>query len=157
MSEVKKDANTNASIKNYVKIARPDHWVKNAFIFPGLVLAFILVGNANSTGVFILKLIAGFLATCFIASANYVINEWLDAKFDRFHPTKKNRSVVTNDMSVKVVIVMYITLTLCGFVLGYITSFPFFCMVIWLWVMEFMLELLEITVCLNHLVQMICI
>ena len=24
-------------------------------------------------------------------SANYVINEWLDAPYDKYHPTKKNR------------------------------------------------------------------
>ena len=26
-------------MKNYIKIARPDHWVKNAFILPGVAIA----------------------------------------------------------------------------------------------------------------------
>ena len=29
---------------------------------------------------------------CFIASANYIINEILDAPFDAMHPTKKLRA-----------------------------------------------------------------
>ncbi len=40
------------------------------------------------------SILMSFFATCLIASANYVINEWLDAEFDQFHPTKKVRPVV---------------------------------------------------------------
>ena len=29
-------------MKNYIKIARPDHWVKNAFILPGVAIAILL-------------------------------------------------------------------------------------------------------------------
>ena len=29
-------------IMSYIRIARPDHWIKNIFIMPGLVLAVIL-------------------------------------------------------------------------------------------------------------------
>lgn len=123
-------------MKKYIKIMRIDHWIKQMFILPGCFFAYFFMKESFVVDIhLVIRLITGFLGTCFIASANYVINEWLDAKFDRFHPTKKNRSVVTNDMSVKVVIAMYIVLTLCGFVLGYFTSFPFLCMVIWLWVM----------------------
>ena len=80
-------------LKSYIKIARPDHWVKNAFIVPGVIIAELLTGKVFDSGV-VIRFIWGFMATCFIASANYVINEWLDAKFDKYHPTKKNRPVV---------------------------------------------------------------
>ena len=81
MEQNKKTSENQAGIGSYIKIARPDHWIKNVFIMPGLVLAVILSGKAVSVSEFIIKLLAGFLATCFIASANYVINEWLDAEF----------------------------------------------------------------------------
>ena len=74
MSKQETNNQNAASIGAYVKIARPDHWVKNAFILPGLVLALILIQMPDSWGLFALKLVAGFFATCFIASANYVIN-----------------------------------------------------------------------------------
>ena len=74
-------------MKEYLKIARPDHWVKNIFIVPGIITALLLV--ENSWGNFPAAIIViGFFATCLIASANYVINEWLDAEFDQFHPTR---------------------------------------------------------------------
>ena len=38
-------ADKTAPIMNYIKIARPDHWIKNVFIMPGLVLAIILMGK----------------------------------------------------------------------------------------------------------------
>src|ERR1700675_4213964 len=73
----------------YIKIARIDHWFKNVFMIPGTVLAVLLVGIPFGK-VFWPSLIA-FLSTCLVASANYVINEFLDAKFDRHHPVKWSR------------------------------------------------------------------
>ena len=84
-------------MKKYLKIARIDHWIKNLFIIPGTVIA-ILLTNDSLADVHFLTFALGFLSTCFIASANYVINEWLDAPFDKYHPTKKNRPAVSENM-----------------------------------------------------------
>lgn len=100
-------------MKNYIKIARPDHWVKNAFIFPGIVIA-VLLTDFTFTSDVIVKFIAGFMATCFIASANYCINEWLDAEFDKYHPTKKYRPVVSENMKFSLVMVEYAILIILG-------------------------------------------
>ena len=94
-------------MKKYIKIARPDHWVKNAFILPGIVIAFLLTDYSISVSQFVMRFICGFIATCFIASANYVINEWLDAEFDKFHPTKKYRPVVSENMKFSLVMLEY--------------------------------------------------
>ena len=40
-------------MKKYIKIARPDHWVKNAFIFPGIVIAILLTDFTFSADVVI--------------------------------------------------------------------------------------------------------
>jgi 4-hydroxybenzoate polyprenyltransferase len=111
---------------NYIRIARPDHWVKNLLIYPGTLFALLLVGYSGSISQLLLRLVIIFLSTCLISSANYVINEWLDAKFDLFHPTKKMRPVVQNIMSVKWIIIEYIVLTLGGLVLALIISTYFF-------------------------------
>jgi decaprenyl-phosphate phosphoribosyltransferase len=73
----------------YIKIARVDHWTKNLLALPGVVLACTLTGWPPFS--FWLDFIIGMLALCLGASANYVINEWLDAEFDRLHPEKKDR------------------------------------------------------------------
>ena len=75
--------------KGYVSIARPDHWFKNIFMLPGAGLALVLGEGIGIDAVFWLLL--GIVSTCLVASANYTINEWLDAEFDRHHPIKKDR------------------------------------------------------------------
>ena len=121
-------------MQKYIKIMRLDHWIKQLFILPGFVAAIFLTHTQFTAGVF-LKLFLGFFATCFIASANYVINEWLDAEFDKYHPTKKYRSVVSENVDGRVVWVLWGCLTVLGFLLSFLVNIPFLLMSIWLWVM----------------------
>ncbi len=124
-------------MKKYIKIARPDHWIKQMFIIPGVVCAFALLpGETSPLDIsFLLRFIIGFFSTCCTASANYVINEWLDAEFDKYHPVKKHRSVVENNLDKRMVYGMYIGLTVVGFAMGYYVSLMFLAMQIWLWIM----------------------
>ena len=99
-------------IKDYIRIARIDHWFKNIFMLPGIALAMILthISIANV----IIPALLGILSTCFIASANYVINEWLDAEFDRHHPLKKHRPSATGNIQAKYVYIQYVLLIMIG-------------------------------------------
>ena len=102
-----------ASLNDYISIARPDHWFKNIFMVPGMVMAYMYYRvdiNLN----FILQLLAAIVSTCFIASANYVINEWLDAEFDKHHPVKKNRPSVVKSLNPKVVYLEYVLFAVAG-------------------------------------------
>lgn len=121
-------------MKKYVKIARPDHWVKNIFIIPGLGVAFLLV-DIPSIGVLLYRFLIAFAATCLIASANYVINEWLDAEFDKYHPTKKYRPVVSENMSFGLVMVEYAALAVLGLALSFLINISFLLTEIWLLLM----------------------
>lgn len=112
-------------MKKYIKIARPDHWVKNAFIFPGIIIAFLLAEYDLTYAQMAVKFICGFFATCFIASANYVINEWLDAEFDKFHPTKKFRPVVSENMKFSLVMVEYAVCIALGVGLSLLVNIQF--------------------------------
>ncbi len=125
----------SARLGSYIKIARPDHWIKNAFIMPGLFLALVLVGNENDMQNLVVKLVLGFFATCFIASANYVINEWLDAEFDQYHPTKKHRPVVSQNMKFSLVMLEYVICIVLGVVLSLMVNTPFLLTELWLLVM----------------------
>ena len=63
------------AIRPYIQIARVDHWFKNSFMLLGVVLAVFYepqLFDVRNLGVLLL---AG-LATCFVASSNYVLNEW---------------------------------------------------------------------------------
>ena len=111
----------------YIKIARPDHWIKQLFIIPGILIAFFLVKDVVFDLNLFIKIIVGFISTCFIASANYVINEYLDSDFDKYHPIKKNRVMVTKKMNKKIVYTEYIILAILGLACAYFISIPFFC------------------------------
>lgn len=113
---------------------RPDHWIKQFFIVPGCVFALLLADREISLQT-ALRFALGFAATCLIASANYVINEWLDAEFDKFHPTKKNRSVVTEDVKGAVVWILWAVLTVAGLALSLAVNKPFCAMCAFLWFM----------------------
>jgi len=121
-------------LKKYIRIMRLDHWIKQLFILPGFFFADLLI-NEKIAAEYISNLIIAFFAVSLIASANYVINEWLDAEFDKFHPTKKNRSVVTEDVKGSVVWILWGVLTCTGFFIGYLINFYFLLMLVWLWLM----------------------
>jgi 4-hydroxybenzoate polyprenyltransferase len=113
-----------AMLKDYFRIARPDHWFKNVFMLPGMLFAFLVYHPALNFEL-LLKVLIGVAATCMIASANYVINEFLDAEFDRFHPLKKHRTAVVSELKAKYVYLQYALLVIMGLTLSYFISFPF--------------------------------
>ena len=96
----------------YIKIARPDHWFKNIFMLPGTALALIIFPGRHESLFF--QLLLGLMSTCLIASANYVINEYLDAEFDKFHPIKKKRPSVAGLINPVYAIVEYCLLVMIG-------------------------------------------
>jgi len=101
-----------ATFLDYVRIARPDHWTKHSFILPGIAVASLLrsVSPMDRLG----PIVIGLLSAAAIASANYVLNEWLDAKYDAHHPTKANRPAVSRQMSRSIVLLEYLALLALG-------------------------------------------
>lgn len=109
---------------HYLSIARPDHWVKHVFIVPGIVLALALAPTLAPSEI-VLNCVLGLVAACLIASANYVINEWLDAGDDRNHPEKSARPSAAGLVQAKFVYVEYILLLLVGLAIAFMVNFVF--------------------------------
>jgi 4-hydroxybenzoate polyprenyltransferase len=80
------------TLRDYLALARLDHFTKHIFIVPGIVLAYLLRGGPPHFP--FAQVVLGFITAICIASANYVINEYLDREFDKFHPTKSRRRAV---------------------------------------------------------------
>jgi decaprenyl-phosphate phosphoribosyltransferase len=68
---------TRAGVWPYVQIARIDHWFKNSFMLLGVLLA-AFYEPAVVAWQSIALLTTAVLATCLVASSNYVLNELLD-------------------------------------------------------------------------------
>lgn len=122
-------------MKKYIKIMRIDHWIKQLFVLPGFVSALFLSNYAFNCNLFI-NLLIGLFATSLIASANYVINEYLDAEFDKFHPTKSKRPLVEESVKGSVIWILWFILAVVGLSIGFfVIGKEFFFMELWLLVM----------------------
>lgn len=122
------------SIAPYFQIARVDHWFKNVFMLPGVVLA--LFDDPSLMGVELFwKLAIAFLAASLVASSNYVINEILDAPQDALHPVKKNRPVPSGRVNITLGYFEWLLLAMIGLLLSWGLGKPFFFSALALWIM----------------------
>jgi decaprenyl-phosphate phosphoribosyltransferase len=103
-----------AGIIDYIRVARPDHWLKNVFILFGHGVAIVLLSIPITAGV-VWQILFSLLPACLIASANYILNEILDAPFDRLHPTKRHRSVAAGLVKIPVLWTFKAVLIAAGF------------------------------------------
>ena len=77
-------------MKDYIKLIRLKHWVKNLFVFAPLIFSQFVTDIEKIKIEFLT-----FLAFSFVASATYIINDILDAESDRKHPIKRNRPIAS--------------------------------------------------------------
>ena len=113
------------TFKNYIAIARPDHWFKNIFMLPGTALALTMSSTPVNQDILI-NIFLAVISTCLIASANYTINEWLDAEYDKFHPVKHSRPSVVGDLSSFWVYSQWTILSILGLSLANLLGMHFF-------------------------------
>jgi decaprenyl-phosphate phosphoribosyltransferase len=107
----------------YLKIARPDHWLKNIFILFGHAVAWALVLDFQWDGRLIGIAILSLVPACLIASANYILNEILDAPFDALHPTKKHRGIPAGKVKVRYLWWFKVALISAAFLLCWLWHF----------------------------------
>lgn len=118
----------------HIQIMRADHWVKNVFVLPGLVVALSL-DPAQTGAMDWWAVLAGLISVCLITSSNYVVNEVLDAPCDQLHPVKCNRPVPSGRVHILLAYVQWIALMAAGIAFGAQVSAPFTAVMAVLWVM----------------------
>jgi 4-hydroxybenzoate polyprenyltransferase len=116
-SVTEKSAGTFAQ---YLAIARLDHSTKHVFIVPGIMLAYLLRGTHTKS--LVLSIVLGLVAAICVASANYVINEWYDRDFDKFHPTKSKRAAVQTELNGTIILLEWLGLLAVGLGCAYANS-----------------------------------
>ena len=123
----------NQRVAAHVSIMRLDHSIKNVFVLPGIFLPLLVEHVAVKD--LIWRVVIGMAAVTLIACSNYVINEWLDAPFDRLHPKKKMRPAARGLVSPAGTYVQWIGMMLIGLALAWQISWRFFLCAAALWVM----------------------
>ena len=121
-------------IRPYIQLARIDHWFKNVFMLFGTLLAVFVEPSLFRLEVLPTLLLA-FLATCIVASSNYVLNEVLDAPFDRKHPVKKNRPAAAEQIRRSRALAEWLILGAAGIGLGFLVHPYFAASALALWIM----------------------
>ncbi len=118
----------------HLALLRLDHSVKQVFVLPGIVIAASITGETASVTL-LWRAVLGLLAVVAAASSNYVLNELLDAPFDRLHPTKNTRPAACRSIHVPLAYAQWLVVGLIGFALALAVSKELFLSVLSLWVM----------------------
>lgn len=118
----------------HLSLLRLDHSVKQVFVIPGIVIAASLTGATPNLDLLV-RTVLGLSAVIAVASSNYVLNELLDAPFDRLHPTKSLRPAACRSVDVPLVYVQWLVCALIGFLLAFAVSKALFLCVLSLWIM----------------------
>jgi decaprenyl-phosphate phosphoribosyltransferase len=118
----------------YVEIARVDHWFKNVFMLLGVVLAAFYVPGVVGWHS-LAPLAIAVVATCLVASSNYVLNELLDGPRDLLHPQKRHRPVPSGLIRPAFAYAEWLLLGAAGLGLALTLNRYFFASALWLWLM----------------------
>ena len=121
-------------VRAHISIARLDHSIKNLFVLPGIIVPLSVLPGLLTPHLAVV-LAWAFVSITLVACSNYVINEVLDAPFDRLHPTKHLRPAARGLVNVPLAYVQWIAMMLIGVGIGWRISHPFAMTALLLWIM----------------------
>ena len=81
-------------LKAWISLMRPHQWLKNSFVFAGLMFSQNLTNPAMSG-----RVLSVFAAFCCVSSLVYILNDWRDRQDDARHPTKRHRPLASGVIS----------------------------------------------------------
>ncbi len=97
----------------YFRLLRPHQWVKNGFVFVGL-----LFGHAWDDPQRLVQALYAFAAFCLLAGSVYAMNDILDREEDRRHPDKRRRPVASGAVGVGAAAAVMLACAGAGLALG---------------------------------------
>ena len=77
-----------------IKLMRTRQWTKNLIVFVAVVFSGRVLILADA-----FHAVLGFVLFCFLSSSVYILNDVLDAPYDRRHPEKRNRPIASGKIS----------------------------------------------------------
>lgn len=98
------------NVKQYLKLMRVHHYIKNLLIFAALGCSGQLFHTEKLGSVCL-----GFLAFCLVTSVVYIINDIRDVEKDRNHPTKRHRPIASGSVSLPQAWLLCAALLAAGF------------------------------------------
>ena len=102
-------------IKDYIKLVRVKHYIKNILIFAPLAFSGLYKNSVN-----VLIAILGFILFCAVSSLVYIINDICDIEKDKLHDVKRNRPLSSGRVSIKEALFIILFLSLGCVILSFI-------------------------------------
>lgn len=108
---------------SFIKELRIKQWIKNGFVFLGLITTLQPWGMRQFIDVCI-----GALLFCSICSSVYIFNDIMDVEKDRVHPKKKFRPIASGQIPIRIAMILAIVIAVITLILAYV--FCIFCGII---------------------------
>ncbi len=104
-------------MKHYIRLIRPEQYIKNAFVFAPLFFG----GSLTEPDLFLNTCIA-FICFCLAASSIYILNDYLDVREDRAHPKKSLRPIASGNIATMPALVFSVILAASSLFAAYLVS-----------------------------------
>jgi 4-hydroxybenzoate polyprenyltransferase len=98
----------------YLRLLRPHQWLKNGFVFVGL-----LFGHGWSEPAKVHAALHAFAAFCLVSSAVYVLNDLIDREQDRQHPKKRRRPLASGTVAPASALLLMVACLALGLALAF--------------------------------------
>lgn len=100
-----------------LKLMRPQQWIKNAFVFAGVIFS-----NEFTNIPLLITVIIAAVSFSLVSSSIYILNDMVDCENDKHHPKKKKRPLACGSVSFPAAAMLAILLGLTGLALGWLSS-----------------------------------
>ncbi|UCF02457.1 MAG: UbiA prenyltransferase family protein, partial [Deltaproteobacteria bacterium] len=104
-----------AKLSEYIRLARPNHYVKNGFVWIPLFF-----GHKLNDLQAVFNTLWAFFAFCLTAGVVYALNDLLDVQEDRLHPVKKLRPIASGAITAKQATRVLLTFLVLAFSVSFI-------------------------------------
>jgi 4-hydroxybenzoate polyprenyltransferase len=105
------------SARDLWRLMRPRQWVKNGFVFVGLLFA-----NAWGQPQLRIRVLLAAIAFCLVSSGVYIFNDLMDREQDLNHERKKTRPLAAGRVSAGTAVILLIVLWIVGFGVAVLVS-----------------------------------
>jgi decaprenyl-phosphate phosphoribosyltransferase len=109
----------------YLQLIRVHHWIKNLLI---ILPAFFAQAILDKDIIY--SILPAFIAYSFVASCIYILNDIHDLKFDKAHPKKKLRPMVSGLIPKKNAIILFVFLLVMAIIITILIDSYWFAIII---------------------------
>lgn len=100
--------------RDLLRLMRPHQWLKNVFVFAGLMFS-----HTWHNGPLVERVLYAFLAFCCASSLVYILNDWHDRQADAQHPAKRQRPLASGAVSPREALILAAILLLAAVLLAW--------------------------------------